>query len=428
MRRFLSVLIVLTMILYSGQNKNKRKILWVDGSANFASLSDPDKISEVLDKAVDSGIDLIILDIKLITGEVLYSSQYAPQVVEWKGDHRDPKMKYSQIFIEEAHERGLEIHASINVFSEGWKTKNRGVVYSKFPEWETYLNTPEGIVPTTEYDQGFSTFVNPISPEVQKHELNIVKEIINKFDFDGIVLDRARYNNIKSDFSEYSKEQFEKFAKISIENWPEDIFSWKKNNGEWEIDEGPYYKKWLYWRSKNIHDFFTKAQKIVKNYDSDMDFATYVGAWYPSYYNVGVNWAHPDYKVPYDWAVENYNTTGYADVLDYLMTGCYFYHVTIDEIKSINKERKANQEAGIEDEIKSYHTVEGSANLSMKVTQGKLPVYGSLYIQQYKDENDPQQFVEAMKMVIDRTDGIMIFDLIHLEDFGWWNYLKSGLK
>jgi len=428
MKNIIAILFLVPLLVLSSQKGNKHHILWVDGSANFERLSSKKAIEDILDKAKAAGVDQIILDLKLISGEVLYSSQYAPRVHKWKGYERDKNFDYPTIFIAEARQRNLEIHASMNVFSEGWKNKKRGPIYGEHPEWQTYLYTPEGVIPTTEYDQGYSAFTNPILPEVREYELKIMREIIRKYDFDGIVLDRARYDNLKSDFSDYSKKQFEKFVNSRIENWPEAIFSWEKKGSDWKVKPGPYYKKWLYWRSKNIHDFFTQAKQVVKKCDQSLDFATYVGAWYPSYYKLGVNWAHSDYQVPYDWAIEDYNKTGYADLLDYLMTGCYFYHVTIDEVESINRKRKANQEAGLEDKIKTYHTVEGSAALSMKVTQSKLPVYGSLYIQQFKDKDDPQQFIKAIDMVLDKTDGIMIFDLTHLEDFGWWPYLKNGLK
>ncbi|MCF7740470.1 MAG: family 10 glycosylhydrolase [Candidatus Marinimicrobia bacterium] len=424
MQKYLLIML-LPLLLFATQNDDKRKILWVDGSANFARLNSEKNIEKILDRAADVGFDLIILDLKLISGEVLYPSNYAPQILEWKGTKRNKDLNYPKVFIREAHKRNLEIQASINVFSEGWKNKKRGIIYTKRPEWQTKLYTSEGIIPTTEYEKGYSAFVNPIRPEIQEYEIKIIKEIISKYDFDGIVLDRARYDNIKSDFSNYSKKKFEQFIDTSLKNWPEDIFTWEKANKEWHINPGKYYKEWIYWRAKNIHDFFTRVRDTVKKYTPEINFATYVGAWYPSYYKLGVNWAHPEYIPQYEWALDNYHKTGYADVLDYLMTGCYFYNVTIEEIQSINRKSKANQEAGIEEVIKTYHTVEGSAKMSMKVTKGKLPVYGSLYVQQYKDKDNPEQFIKAVKMVLNNTDGIMVFDICHLEDFDWWKYLEK---
>ena len=36
---------------------------------------------------------------------------------------------------------------------------------------------------------------------IQDHEIAIFKEVAQKYDFDGLLLDRGRYDNIQSDFS-----------------------------------------------------------------------------------------------------------------------------------------------------------------------------------------------------------------------------------
>ena len=36
-----------------------------------------------------------------------------------------------------------------------------------------------------------------------------------------------------------------------------------------------------------------KARKAVKKVNPDLKFGVYVGGWYSSYYDVGVNWASP---------------------------------------------------------------------------------------------------------------------------------------
>mgnify|MGYP000270166603 CR=1 FL=1 len=52
---------------------------------------------------------------------------------------------------------------------------------------------------------------NPALPAVQDHEIAIFKEVAQKYDFDGLLLDRARYDNIQSDFSDFSRGKFEAY-------------------------------------------------------------------------------------------------------------------------------------------------------------------------------------------------------------------------
>ena len=407
----------------------KPKFLWIDASANYERLSSEEKVTEILDKVKEVGFTAIIVDLKPISGEVLYPSELAPQIKEWRGFSRDENFDYTQTMINAARKRKLKVYASMNVFAEGWKNVKRGLIYTTHPEWQTMLYTPDSIMPTTKSNEGYSAFVNPALPEVQEHEIDIMKEIIGKYDFDGLVLDRARYDNIKSDFSDFSRNAFEKFMGAKVENWPQDIFVWKEDEEHrWSYRRGRYFQDWILWRATVIHDFFEKSRKELEEIKPEIDFVTYAGAWYPSYFELGVNWASETYNPAeeYDWALPQYYQTGYAEQLDFLFTGNYFYRVTIAEADSANRMiPKVNPEAGLEEEIKSYHTVEGSAKVTGKVIQGKIPVYGSLYVQQYKDKDDPEQFSRAIRMLLRETDGIMIFDLVHIDSFDWWELLRE---
>ena len=429
-KQMLFIGICMTLFFIQCPDKSESlRFLWIDASANFERLSDRQKINAIMEKIRGAGFTDIIVDLKPISGEVLYDSEWAGRVLEWKGQHREADFDYPAVMIEEARRRRLGVYAAMNVFSEGWKTERRGTIYSDHPEWQTMLYTPQGIVKTEDYPVGYAAFVNPLIPEVREHEIELMEEIFTRYDFDGIVLDRARYDNIQSDFSDVSRQAFETFLGKEVGNWPEDIFRWVEKEGAWDYIPGQYFKAWIHWRAEIIHDFFIEARDRVKQCRPDAAFSTYVGAWYPSYYELGVNWAssHYDPSKDYSWADSSYAETGYAESLDFLFAGCYFYPVAISEICSHGAARRPNQEAGMESEIKSYHTVEGSAKLAKEVTREKIPLYGSLYVQQYKDRENPVQFQKAMQMVLKETDGIMIFDLVHLEMFSWWDELRQVL-
>jgi len=113
-------------------------------------------------------------------------------------------------------------------------------------------------------------------------------------------------------------------------------------------------------------------------------------------------------------------------MLDLFTTGCYFYEVTKEEVKQTERYKAARTEAGMDDKIDTTYSVEGSAELSMKLTKGVTPVYAGLYVEQYK--GNKQQFVDAIKMCRKISDGVMIFDIVHVINYGWWDALEAGLK
>lgn len=142
-----------------------------------------------------------------------------------------------------------------------------------------------------------------------------------KYDLDGIILDRCRYDDygLESDFSDISKQKFEEYIGETVANFPADIMA--PGTDEIPSDQPVYFKKWLEFRAKVIHDFIVKAREKVKSVNNNIKFGVYVGAWYSTYYTSGVNWASPKYNTSAyypKWATSDYKNYGYADHLDYI--------------------------------------------------------------------------------------------------------------
>lgn len=406
-----------------------RNILWYDATANFDRFCHKDSILFYLNKSKEVGITDIVIDVKPITGEVLYPSKIAPIMTSWgdSGTTKDLSWDMLSYFIEEGHRLGLKVHASTNVFVAGHNFFDRGVVYDDAvkADWQTLSYLPEGFVKITDQKSKYSAMVNPALQEVRDYELSILKELVGKYPkLDGIILDRVRFDNLNADFSDSSKVAFEKYIGHPVENFPMDIYSFEGK----ERKEGKLYKQWLEWRASIIHDFIYTARKELKTINPDIIFGDYTGSWYPLYFDVGVNFASKDYdpSKEFDWATENYKNYGYAEALDLFTTGNYYFEVEKAELKTKLDTAKKTLESGLVVEKEDWYTVEGSAELVNKVTMGKVPVYAGLFVEQYKDH--PAQFVKALKMCSSNSQGVMIFDIVHIINYGWWDELKEGLK
>jgi len=260
---------------------------------------------------------------------------------------------------------------------------------------------------------------------VRDYELSILKELVTLYpNLDGIILDRVRFDNLNADFSDSSKIAFEAFIGQPVANFPTDIYSY---DGQ-ERKDGKLYKQWLEWRASIIHDFIYTARKELKTINPDIIFGDYTGSWYPLYFDVGVNFASKEYdpSKEFDWATANYKNYGYAEALDLFTTGNYYFEVEKAEVKGMPDTSKKTLESGLIVEKEDWYTVEGSAELVNKVTLGKTPVYAGLFVEQYKDH--PEQFVKALKMCKKTSQGAMIFDIVHIINYGWWSELKAGLE
>lgn len=397
-----------------------RAFLWVDGSANYPALSSREGIVEYVEKAAEIGITHLVVDVKETSGEVLYESNIAPMNLEWKEATRPRDYDYLGIFIEEAEKHDIDVFASVNVFAGGKKSEERGIVYDEEDKagWASMTYTKQGEIQSSlqTSDPG-TVMLNPSLKEVRDYQLSVIEELVSEYpELSGITLDRCRWDGgLRGDFSDTSKDLFESFIDESIENFPEDIYEWVPENGSYEREDGPYFQKWNEWRCSVIYDFMVDAKEKVRSINEDIEFSAYVGGWYGSYYDVGVNWASNRYS-PYDnnhyrsWATKTYHKYGYAQELDLLMTGNYSYDVTREE--------------------SSNWSVESMAETANTVTKGDTDVYSSLYLLDYivDGEMDVDQMEKAIEMSFRKSKGVMLFDVVYLEDYDCWENASEGIK
>lgn len=428
MKRILVLLCAL--VAFSAKAEVKPKYMWFDCQANYKRLSNSDSIVFYLKKVKDIGFTDVVVDIKSIMGEVLYKSAYAPYMNEWQGVKRSEDYDMLGIFIKEGRKVGLKVHASMNVFCGGHNFHKRGIIYGEHPEWQSQVYWIDRIMPISEMTWNYNGMLNPADPEVRKYELDIIKEVVKKYkDLDGIVLDRVRYDGITSDFSELSKKQFEEYAGLKVEKFPEDLIYWTKENGKDVWKPGKHFKKWIEWRSGIITSFMEDVRKEVKKINSRLSLGDYTGAWYPVYYELGVNWASRKYDPSkhYDWAAPSYRNTGYAHLLDVYMTGLYYNEVTIEEVKQLNAANMKNRTEAAMGEGRDYwYSVEGGSQLAREIVCGDVPVTGSIYVDQYAGNRE--QFRRAVEMALQESDGLMLFDIVHIINRGWWDTLEKALQ
>ena len=400
----------------------KPKLMWFDASANFRRFSYPDSIDYYLDKVKEIGFTDVVVDVRSTSGKVLFESEFAPTMKERKGFVR-PDFDYLGHFITKAHAIGLRVQASVNVFvpfkffakgSMPWKG-NKGIT--------SMVYTPDkGIVPV--WESRYSATVNPLDTTFRNRAINLLKELVTKYpDLDGIILDRVRYGGIMADFSNLSRDQFEKYIGEEITAYPSDIYKWKISaDGKYSYVRGRLFKKWLEWRARNIYNFMALARQTLKKANPHISFGTYTGAWYPSYYEVGANWASQQYDASqdFDWATPNYKNYGYAELLDLFTVGNYYTNVTKEEYLANNNlvqnETDSKSSRGI------WYCVEGSCEKIRNILKGQS-FFGGVQVDKYDDSH---KLSRSITMNLQVSDGLMVFDISHIINKNLWKEVKKG--
>ncbi|HEX5323848.1 MAG TPA: alpha amylase family protein, partial [Capsulimonadaceae bacterium] len=129
----------------------------------------------------------------------------------------------------------------------------------------------------------------------------------------------------------------------------------------------------------------------------------YVGSWYGQYDLLGSNWAGDDLQAPFDFLTASYQKTGYAGLLDWLTTGCYYNVATISEGND-------NGDPGA--------SVEAAGQLSNRIVDDHAWVYAGLYMATIG--NDPAALARCLQAAAASTQGIMVFDLSQINQYNFW--------
>jgi uncharacterized lipoprotein YddW (UPF0748 family) len=525
------------------------RLMWIDGTANVFHkvmvngveqtvdyTTTREGVAEIVRHCKAAHVNTLVVDVKPLSGEVLYNSSIAPHMRSWKG-RPVPDFDVLKAFVEEGHKAGLRVAADINTLSEGHKFYNIGPAY-QHPQWQSIVYTVDrGLVapdgtrlavhcagepgdaakPTVLNDTGtilggeptsgmvglestesadgvlsgtagtpvgkqlnvaldadnrvvgmvdsallgddplvspedghlitvtrdadrdwvsrhlktgemthfdlhtgltpiaqapsekVACFVNPLYPDVRQYVLNIVREIVSKYDIDGLVLDRCRFSNLYNDFSDLSRDTFARRLGKPIAHWPQDVFSFSQEPGE-GIVRGPLYRPWLEFRAQVIRDLVGDIARTARSIKPGISFGTYVGSWYPSYYEVGVNWGSERTRLRYSWFTPDYPRTGYADFFDWISTGCYYPTATREDAR-----RQGSSEKG---------TVEYAAELSNNAVAGAAFVYAGIYVPDYADR--PDALLKALNAAAQQGQGWMIFDLSYIDAYNFWPVLERA--
>ena len=410
------------------EKQAKPRYVWIDAAANFDDYGNSrENIRKDCQRIAQTGFTDIIVDVRPTTGDVLFASSVAPplkRIDRWKGGTyawatRTADFDYLQAFIEEGHAAGLKVHAGMNTLVGGYLCPyglgTQGMVYSDASkkDWCSVQNLSTGLTNCLDVTEDYGArFLSPANAEVQNFVVTLVGELAAYKDLDGIVLDRCRYDDsgLQSDFSPESRSAFEKYINQKLSKWPEDVFSPGSKSLPPFLNN--IQRQWLTFRAKTIHDLVEKAAGKAHSVNPDIKFGVYVGAWYSSYYESGVNWASPKYncKLEYSWADAAYQAAGFADHLDYIFLGAYA------------------GTSGIHGS--GEWTMEGFCKLGGKRLDGAVPYAAGPDIGNgsgFEKGGQGALMPEIVSTCINNSDGLFIFDLCHIKMYDYWSNLKSGI-
>ncbi|MDX1952076.1 MAG: family 10 glycosylhydrolase [Verrucomicrobiota bacterium] len=215
------------------------------------------ELLRILDKAVELKLNVVILQVRPAC-DALYDSPFEP----WS-EHLSGKMGIApqpyydplKFAVEEAHARGLELHAWFNPFRAALLPKKNG--FSK-----KHISVKE---PSLVKKYGSHLWLDPGMKAAQEHSLRVILDVVKRYDIDGVHLD---------DYFYPYKEPNGTGGQIDFPDY-QSFKAYKNSGGKLERAD---------WRRRNVNQFVERLSRDIKKTKSWVKFGiSPFGIWRPGY-------------------------------------------------------------------------------------------------------------------------------------------------
>ncbi len=243
------------------------RAIWLDRGTIVAAKS-AEGLKVIFDRMAAAGVNTVFIE-TVNAGYPIYPSSVAPEqnplTKGW-----DPLAAAVKL----AHERKMEIHAWVWVFGAGNRRHNAivgkdanypGPILSQYPQWADQ-NIRGGIFPPEN-----KPFLDPANPQVQDYLLRLYREILTRYDVDGLQLDYIRYPRQSgwhsAGYGESSRSGFRQLTGVDpVQITPNDRSLW------W---------LWTQYRSEQVNQFVARVAQELRPLRPRLVISAAVFPWKP---------------------------------------------------------------------------------------------------------------------------------------------------
>lgn len=182
---------------------SEARAVWVT-RYSYSTAAD---VNRIIDAAADARFNVVLFQVRGFA-DAYYRSTLEPWAKRLAGLGVDPGFDPLATAIETAHARGIELHAYVNAFT-AWPAGDVPAsaagapdhVLRAHPEW--LEKTATGLTIADNHQ-----WLAPGIPAVRAWNVAVVREILERYEVDGIHLDRIRYGDAAAGFNALEREAF----------------------------------------------------------------------------------------------------------------------------------------------------------------------------------------------------------------------------
>jgi len=325
------VLFALVCSLHSpqlvAQSKQEMRGVWVTtllnidwpSTSNLSTTQQKQEIIAILDHHQSVGINAVFLQVRP-AGDAFYQSSFEPWS-QWltgvQGKSPYPVYDPLQFWIEQSHQRGMELHAWFNPFraaaTDNAKLLIADHIARKQPDW------------TVPY--GNRLYFNPGLPQVREYIEKVILEVVNNYDIDGVHFDDYFYPYRQSEKEFEDQQSFRQYGSgfSSIEDWRRhNVSTFIQSVSDRIADSKPEIRFGIspsgVWRNKSMDETGSETRAGQTSYD---DLYADVLLWMKN------GWI--DYLAPQIYWHVGYEIADYQVLLDWWSKHSYGRHIYIGQ-------------------------------------------------------------------------------------------------
>ncbi|MBR1882829.1 MAG: family 10 glycosylhydrolase [Muribaculaceae bacterium] len=240
MKKFLLIILVAIVTLTTmAQVKREHRAVWMSAyvndwpagaitSSNARTMQNA--CCKMLDTLRNNNMNAVYYHVRAMC-DAMYNSAYEPWSSDVSGTRGvAPPFDPFEFLLTEAHKRGLEVYAWVNPY----RYSPKGSTWGQSPL--DYVHTHPEWLMTTSHE----TVLNPGIPEVRQRVVDVCRDIVTKYDVDGLVFDDYFYNQGGSSF-DLDSVQYN---------------AYKNAGGTMEQDD---------WRRENVNQMVKDVNDMVKS-------------------------------------------------------------------------------------------------------------------------------------------------------------------
>ncbi len=220
----LLILLPLSVFAQSSIPKREFRAAWVATVTNLDWPSSPgltvttqqNQAIAILNELKTAGVNAVIFQIRTEC-DALYASPFEPWsywLTGQQGVAPNPVYDPLKFWIDEAHKRGMELHAWFNPYRSvktvGSYPVHASHISNQHPDWVIHIGTYK--------------FLNPGLPQVEEYNTKIIMDVVRRYDVDGVHMDDYFYPYPPDQISHQDTATFRMYPRgfTNINDWRRD--------------------------------------------------------------------------------------------------------------------------------------------------------------------------------------------------------------